>query len=98
MITSYADYRLPFAPVFSVNLGVNYLGKRPGSADNLLTVPARTIVDLGGRYRFQLAKSPATLRLQLSNLTNQYAWDVTDFGGFRRNRPRSIQADLSVDF
>jgi iron complex outermembrane receptor protein len=98
MITSYADYRLPFAPAFSVNLGVNYLGPRPGSADNLLAVPARTIVDLGGRYRFQLAKSPATLRLQLSNLTNQYAWDVTDFGGFRRNRPRSIQADLSVDF
>jgi iron complex outermembrane receptor protein len=98
MITSYADYRLPFARAFSVNLGINYLGKRPGSADNLLTVPARTIVDLGGRYRFSLGKAPATLRLQVSNLTNRYAWDVTDFGGFRRNRPRSLQADLSVDF
>ena len=98
MITSYADYRLPFARAFSVNLGINYLGKRPGSADNLLTVPARTIVDLGGRYRFSLGKAPATLRLQVSNLTSRYAWDVTDFGGFRRNRPRSLQADLSVDF
>jgi iron complex outermembrane receptor protein len=98
VITSYADYRLPFAPAFSINLGINYLGKRPASADNRLTVPHRTIVDLGGRYRFQLAKSPATLRLQVSNLLDDYAWDVTDFGGFRRNRPRSVQADLSVDF
>ena len=98
MVTSYADYQLPFAPAFSVNLGVNYLGKRPGSADNKLTVPARTTVDLGGRYRFRMAKSPATLRLQVTNLLNDYAWDVTDFGGFRRTRPRSVQADLSVDF
>jgi iron complex outermembrane recepter protein len=98
MITSYADYRLPFAPAFSVNLGVNYLGKRPGSPDNELTVPSRTLVDLGGRYRFRLAKSPATLRLQVSNLFDKYAWDFTDFGGFRRTRPRSVQADLSVDF
>jgi iron complex outermembrane receptor protein len=98
LITGYADYRLPFAPAFSVNLGINYLGKRPASADNLLTVPGRTVVDLGGRYRFQLARSPATVHLQLSNLFDEYAWEVSDFGGFKRNRPRSIQADLSVDF
>lgn len=98
LITSYFDYRLPFARVFSVNLGINHLGKRPASADNVLEVPARTLVDLGGRYRFSVAKFPATLRLQVSNLTNRFAWDVTDFGGFRRNRPRSIQVDLSVDF
>ena len=98
LITGYADYRLPFAPAFSVNLGINHLGKRPGSADNQLNVPERTIVDLGGRYRFQLARSPATLHLQVSNLFDKYAWEVTDFSGFRRNRPRSVQADLSVDF
>ena len=98
LITGYADYRLPFAPAFSVNLGINHLGKRPGSADNQLTVPGRTIVDVGGRYRFRLARSPATLHLQVSNLFNDYAWDVFDFGGFKRTRPRSVQADLSVDF
>ena len=96
--TAYFDYRLPFASAFSVNLGVNHLGERAGSADNELIVPGRTLVDLGGRYRFQLARFPATLRLQVSNLLNHYAWDVTDFGAFRRNRPRSVQADLSVDF
>jgi iron complex outermembrane receptor protein len=98
LITGYADYRPRFASAFSVNLGINHLGKRPASADNLLTVPGRTLVDLGGRYRFQLARSPATLHLQVSNLFDEYAWEVSDFGGFKRNRPRSVQADLSVDF
>jgi iron complex outermembrane receptor protein len=98
LITFYADYRLPFAQALSVNLGINHLGKRAGSADNLLVVPGRTLVDLGGRYRFRLAAYPATLRLQATNLLDDFAWDVTDFGGFRRNRPRSIQADLSIDF
>lgn len=97
-ITSYFDYRLPFAPAFSVNLGINYLGKRAGSADNLLVVPGRTQVGLGGRYRFQLAKFPATMRVQVSNLLNNYAWNVSDFGGFKRTAPRAVQADLSVDF
>ncbi len=97
-IIANADYRLPFAPAFSVNLGVNHLGERPGSADNLLIVPGRTIVELGGRYRFQLAKFPATFRLQVSNLLDDYAWNVTEFGGFRRVPPRRLQGTLSVDF
>lgn len=92
------DYRLPFAPDFSVNLGVNHLGERPGSADNLLIVPGRTMVDVGGRYRFQLAKFPATFRLTVTNLFDDYAWNVTEFGGFRRAPPRRLQGTLSADF
>ena len=92
------DYRLPFAPAFSVNLGVNHLGERPGSADNLLIVSGRTMVEIGGRYRFELAKFPATFRLQITNLFDDYAWNVTEFGGFRRASPRRAQGTLSVDF
>jgi iron complex outermembrane receptor protein len=98
LIIANLDYRLHFAPDFSVNLGVNHLGERPGSADNLLIVPGRTMVDVGGRYRFQLAKFPATFRLQVTNLLDDYAWNVTEFGGFRRAPPRRAQGTLSVDF
>ena len=97
-ISAYVDYRLPFASAVSVNLGVNHLGERPGSADNELIVPGRTLIDLGGRYRFQVAKFPATLRLQVSNLFDKYAWNVTEFGGFRRTSPRRAQLSLSADF
>jgi iron complex outermembrane receptor protein len=96
--SAYFDYRLPWMPKLSVNLGIQYLGKRAGSVDNELTVPGRTLVDLGTRYRFLLRKLPATLRLQLNNLFNEYAWNVTGSGGFRRVPPRRANATLSVDF
>jgi iron complex outermembrane receptor protein len=95
-ISFYLDYRLPWLPKVSVNLGVQHLGKRAGSPDNLLIVPARTLVDVGARYRFDLAKIPATLRVQVQNLLDDFAWNVTDFGGFRRNPPRRVNATLSV--
>src|SRR5205085_4876314 len=91
MASAFLDYRLPFASAVSVNLGVRYLGKRPGSADNQLVVPARTFVDLGARYRFRLGKFPATARLQITNLLSRYAWDVSDFGGFKRAQPHREQ-------
>ena len=92
------DYRFPRAQKLSVDVGVQHLGKRPGSVDNLLIVPGRTLVNLGGRYRFQLTDFPATLRVQLSNIFDTYAWNVTGGGGFRRTPPRRANATLSVDF
>ena len=63
-----------------------------------MTIPGRTQVNLGGRYRFELAKLPATLRLQINNLFDDYAWNVTGSGALRRTFPRRAQATLSVDF
>ncbi len=97
-VSLYLDYRLPWTPRLSLNLGVQHLGKRPANVDNSLIVPGRTLVNLGTRYRFQLADFPATLRLQLTNLFNDYAWNVTGGGGFRRVPPRRANASLSVDF
>lgn len=94
----YLDYRLPPVPAMSLDLGIQHLGKRPGSVDNLLTVPGRTLVNVGARYRFRLTGVPATLRAQLTNLFNDYAWNVTGGGGFRRVPPRRVNATLSVDF
>jgi len=96
--TAYFDYRLPWMPELSVDLGIQHLGKRPGNVENTLMVPGRTLVDLGARYRFQMAKLPATFRFELSNLFDTYAWNVTGGGGLRRVFPRRAQGTLSVDF
>ena len=94
----YMDYRLPWEQRLSVNLGIQYLGEREGNTENTLTIAGRTQVNLGGRYRFELAKLPATLRLQIGNLFNDYAWNVTGSGALRRTFPRRFNATLSVDF
>ena len=92
------DYRLPWLQKVSVGLGIQHLGPRPGSVDNALTVPGRTLVDLSARYRFNLNAYPATLRFQLTNLFDDYAWNVTGSGGFRRVPPRRASVNLLVDF
>ena len=97
-ISLYLDYRLPWEEKLSVNLGIQHLGKREGNTENTLTIPGRTQVNLGGRYRFDLAKLPATFRLQVNNLFNDYAWNVTGSGALRRTFPRRANATLSVDF
>jgi len=94
----YVDYRLPWDQKLSVNLGIQYQGKSVGSPDNELVIPGRTLVNLGGRYRFELDKVPATLRLQVSNLFDNYAWNVFGSGGLKRVPPRRLDATLSVDF
>jgi len=94
----YLDYRLPWDENLSVNLGIQYLGKRVGSPDNELIVPGDMLVNLGGRYRFKVDKVPATLRLQVSNLFDEYAWIVFGSGGLKRRPPRRLDATLSVDF
>jgi iron complex outermembrane recepter protein len=94
----YLDYRLPWEERLSFNLGIQHFGKREGNTENTLTIPGRTLVNLGGRYRFELAKLQATFRLQLSNLFDDYAWNVTGSGALRRVFPRRANATLSVDF
>jgi outer membrane receptor protein involved in Fe transport len=56
------------------------------------------LVDLSARYRFNLDAYPATLRFQLTNLFDDYAWNVTGSGGFRRVPPRRASLNLLVDF
>ena len=96
--SAYIDYRLPWLRDLSANLGIQYLGKRAGSVDNALIVPGRTLFNAGGRYRFQMVNRPASLRLQVNNVFDKYAWNVTGGGGFRRVFPRRAEATLSVDF
>ena len=98
LIRANFDYRLPGLQALSVDLGINHLGARPGSADNELTVPGRTLFDLGARYRMRFSSFPATLRVQVTNLFDDYAWNVTGSGGFRRVPPRRVQTSLAVDF
>jgi iron complex outermembrane receptor protein len=94
----YLDYRLPWENRLSVNLGMQFTGKRAVSPDNELVAPADLLVNVGSRYRFEMGKLPATLRLQLSNVFDEYSWIVFGSGGLKRTPPRRFDATLSVDF
>lgn len=91
------DYRLPDFPALSFDLAVEHAGRRYGDAANDVRVPARTIVDLGARYRFRLGRVPAVLRVQATNLFNTYGWDVEGNNAFVYIQSRQVIARLAMD-
>jgi iron complex outermembrane receptor protein len=92
------DYRLPWNQALSVDAGVEGTSKRTANAANTLTIPARTQLSIGGRYRFRIGKAPALIRAQIGNLTNAYGWDVGSSGFFTPLRSRRIALSLAADW
>jgi iron complex outermembrane receptor protein len=92
-----ADYRLPKLPALSADLTVYHFGAAPASVDNVVYDVPVTQYSLGGRYRFTLLGKPATVRMQVQNLTNLYFWNIAYSPGFMQTSPRSLFAYLTAD-
>lgn len=81
----------------SFDLSAESLSKRVGNASNRLMAPARETIDLGLRYRFDLASAKALLRLQVANLFDDYGWQVSSNGAFQYSAGRRLLAELRMD-
>jgi iron complex outermembrane recepter protein len=91
------DYRVPFLAGLSVDLSYESTTDRVGDRMNNFIIPARYVVALGGRYRFQMAGRPSTLRAQVGSVNNNYGW--SNLGeGFHYNLPRRFSLSLSTDW
>lgn len=93
-----ADYKFPRWPTVSADLTIYHFGTAPASVDNATQNPALTALSLGARYRFTMLGAPATLRVQVQNLTNAYYWNMGLNPGFAQFAPRSLFGYLTADF
>jgi len=93
-----AEYQLPRLPSFSVSATVQSVADRMASSDNQLSIPARSILDLGARYRFQIGGAPATLRLSFGNVFDKFGWRTNSSEVFVTNAPRRVAITLAADF
>jgi iron complex outermembrane receptor protein len=91
------DYGLPKLAALSLDMGIYHFGSVPGTIDNAVYVPSVTVISLGDRYRFKLLGEPATLRVQVQNVTNSYIWNVTLSPGYLQFAPRAFVAYLTLD-
>jgi iron complex outermembrane recepter protein len=92
------DWRPPIVEGLSLNLAVAHSGKIVSTRDNLVSIPARTLVDIGGRYGFKLGDNPASLRLSVTNLFNEYGYELRGAGSYDLIPGRVASARLVVDF
>lgn len=91
------DWRAPVEGL-SFDLSASHSGDIVATTDNLVEIPSRTLVDLGGRYRFRFGANPATLRLSLTNVFNIYGYDLQGSGAYDYIPGRVLSAYLAVDF
>lgn len=81
----------------SFDVSAEGLSGRVGNASNRLLAPPRESVDIGLRYRFALAKTPALLRVQLANALDDYGWQVAPNGAFTYSQGRRLYVELRMD-
>ncbi|MFZ4380913.1 MAG: TonB-dependent receptor domain-containing protein [Sandarakinorhabdus sp.] len=93
-----ADWRPAFARGLSFDSRVAYRNSETATVSNSVAIPARTIVDLGGRYRFRLAGNNALLRVQISNLFDVEGHDLRGAGAYGPIPGRLAQAYVTIDF
>ena len=70
-------------------------------ADRLNTykIPSATTFDLGARYQFKLYSAPSSLRVLVTNVANEYHFNLMGGSGtFMPSLPRRISTRFSVDF
>jgi iron complex outermembrane recepter protein len=91
------DYGLPKWPALSTDVSVYHFGLVPASVNDAFYDSAVTVLNLGARYRFSFLGAPATLRVQMQNVTNVYFWNVQFSPGFLQFAPRTVIAYLTVD-
>jgi iron complex outermembrane receptor protein len=91
------EYRPLAASQWSFDVALSHYGAQIASSDGQVQVPAYELVDIGARYRLKLGRAPATLRLQVSNLTDKFTWSVWSSNAYGLNDGRRFSATLFVD-
>jgi iron complex outermembrane receptor protein len=97
LLIANANWKTPFANGLELDVALSHRGRTPATTDNLVFIPPRARVDIGGHYRFRLASHSATFRLQLVNLFNNAGWSSAGSGIYNSNPARYVQGYLTVD-
>ncbi len=66
----------------SFDAGVTYTSEVAATTNNRVELPDQTTVDVGGRFSFKVGKAPATLRVSITNLFDEYGYDLRGSGAY----------------
>lgn len=68
------------------------------NADNSLSVPGHTLLDLGARYVTQMGDRPLTWRLGVKNVTNKVYWAKPHYTSLGLGAPRTLMLSATMAF
>lgn len=102
MLNLGTDIDVPGVQGMSVNARVVYTSSQNANADNTLSIPSWTRVDVGARYVTEINNQPVTFRARVDNLFDRNYWSST--GGYPGQGylvlglPRTLTVSATVDF
>ena len=82
---------------WSFDSAIESVSSRIGNISNRLVAPPRTTLALGTRYRTSVGGVAALVRVQVTNVFNEYSWLVSNSGGFTYSPGRTFLAQLVID-
>jgi iron complex outermembrane receptor protein len=82
----------------SFDMSAAYSDDVVATRDNSVLIPARTLLNAGARYRFSVGEHAATLRLQVTNLTDEFGWELRGGGAYDFIAGRVVTVGLAADF
>lgn len=93
-----ADWQTLFLKGLSFDIGVSNVSAVPTTRSNAVSIPARTLIDMGARYRFELSGRSATFRLQMTNVGGVYGYELLGAGAYDLIPGRVVSTYLTIDF
>lgn len=92
------EWDVPAMQHLTLTANATSASKQYLSADNSLSVPGRTVFDLGARYALNVAGKPLTLRAAVTNVANKAYWAKPHFTSLALGAPRTLQLSATMDF
>jgi len=93
------EWDVPWLPGLALSGGITHTGKQYVDRANTLEIPAWTTLDLGARYRTQIAGKTTTFRANLRNAADRAYWSsVSQYGSLVQGAPRALVVSATVDF
>jgi iron complex outermembrane receptor protein len=93
------EWDAPFAKGLTLAGRVNYFSSQYVNEANTQSIPAYTLLGVGARYRFEIDRTPLSVRANIENLLNESSWASAFTGGIvYRGMPRTFYLSLTADF
>ncbi|MGQ9364801.1 TonB-dependent siderophore receptor [Azospirillum sp. ST 5-10] len=94
-----AEWDTPFAPGLTLVGTVTHTGRQYVDTANTQSIPAWTTLDIGARYRTEIARTPVTVRATVQNVLGEDYWaSVNSWGMITLGAPRTALLSVSAEF
>ena len=92
------EWDTPAVPGVTLTANATAASKQYINADNSLSVPGRTVFDLGARYATTAAGRPLTVRASVTNVGNKAYWALPQWTSLGLGAPRTFMLSGTMDF